>query len=424
MKYLYLIILISINLILAGCSSSTETTQEEIKGLSYDPPGSTITTNKTIFSQHKRTFLISSKKLYVSNEFTGSRLNDFYQQDDSTFIGVIEPENAPINNSAWYAFKIWAEKPIDINLILTYKDGSQRYAPKLSRDGVRWTPIDSTYYFNDTSKGTGSLKLKVTKDTLWVSAQELILSQNYNSWMNKLAEKSFIKKALIGKSAQGRELNKIEISEADKNADLVFIIGRQHPPEVTGAFGLMAFVEKLSDNSELSKKFRKKFRTVVIPIVNPDGVDNGHWRHNSNGVDLNRDWYAFNQPETKSVKNEILRINNESNGKARFFIDFHSTQEDVFYITSKDSTLEYDPIYETTKSWLDGIQEMFPDYKVNIDASPNEIISPTSDGWAYNALKCPALTYEFGDEDDRGFIQKISSAAAEVLMKVLLKEKK
>ena len=42
-------------------------------------------------------------------------------------------------------------------------------------------------------------------------------------------------------------------------------------------------------------------------------------------------------------------------------------------MTSKDSTLEFDPIYETTKCWLNGIQEMFPDYKVNIDESLNRL---------------------------------------------------
>ena len=37
-------------------------------------------------------------------------------------------------------------------------------------------------------------------------------------------------------------------------------------------------------------------------MPNPDGVDSGYWRHNSNGVDLNRDWIEFTQPETKAIK--------------------------------------------------------------------------------------------------------------------------
>jgi predicted deacylase len=413
-------IILSAVFLIGGCSSS----KDQIQGLPYDPPGSTITTNKTIYPQHKRTFLFNGKKLYVSNEFTGSRLNDFYQENDTTFVAVIEPENSPINNSAWYAFKIWSEKDGEINLKILYKDGSHRYIPKLSYDGKNWTPIESNFYFNDTSKGIANVKLKLKPDTLWAAAQELFLSKDYERWMNELAGKSFVKKSTIGQTVNGRAISKLEISEGNDISDLVFIIGRQHPPEVTGAFALKSFVEKLTDDSQISKIFRKRFRIIVIPLVNPDGVDEGHWRHNSNGVDLNRDWFAFNQPETRIVRDELLRTVNESKGKVKFFIDFHSTQQDVFYITSKDSTVETDPVYETTKSWLNRINEMFPDYKLNVDESLNDYNAPTSDSWAYNIFNAPALTYELGDETDRAVIRKICSGAAEAMMEILLKDKK
>ena len=141
-------------------------------------------------------------------------------------------------------------------------------------------------------------------------------------------------------------------------------------------------------------------------------------------MDLNRDWFAFNQPETKQVRDELLRTANESKGKVKFFIDFHSTRQDIFYITSKDSTLDFDPIYETTKSWFNKIQEIFPDYKLNIHESFNNNKALTSAPWAYNALNCPALTYELGDETDRNLIRSICSDAAEAMMETLLKESK
>jgi len=416
--------IIALLVLIIGCASSKEISHEEIKGLPYDPPGSTVTTDKTIYPQHKRTYLFSGSKLYVSNEFTGSRLNDCYQEDDSTFVVLIEPENSPINNSAWYAFKVWSNIERKINLKIVYKNGSHRYVPKLSYNSDAWTPIDSNFYSNDTAKGVGHLKLKVNSDTLWVSGQELLLSHYYEQWIDKLSQRPFVKKSVIGQSVNRSAINKLEIAEGIDNSDLVYIIGRQHPPEVTGAFGLISFVEKLADNSELSKNFRKKFRVVVIPLVNPDGVDNGQWRHNSNGVDLNRDWYALNQPETKQVRDELLRTANELKGKVKFFIDFHSTQQDIFYITSKDSMLDFDPIYETTQNWFNKIHEIFPDYKLNIDESLNNNRAPTSDGWAYNAFNCPALTYELGDETDRNLIRSICSGAAEAMIETLLKESK
>jgi len=42
-------------------------------------------------------------------------------------------------------------------------------------------------------------------------------------------------------------------------------------------------------DSELAREFRRRFSIIMVPLLNPDGVVLGHWRHNVNGVDLNRD---------------------------------------------------------------------------------------------------------------------------------------
>ncbi|UCH65834.1 MAG: hypothetical protein JSW63_01495, partial [Ignavibacterium sp.] len=122
-------------LIAAACTEK----EDDIKGLAYDPPGATITTDKEILPQHKRTFLFSNTGVYASNEFEGARLNDFYQVNDSVYTAVIFPENSPINNSAWYSFKLWADERQNIILNLAYNDGTHRYVPKLSYDKINWT---------------------------------------------------------------------------------------------------------------------------------------------------------------------------------------------------------------------------------------------------------------------------------------------
>ena len=66
--------------------------------------------------------------------------------------------------------------------------------------------------------------------------------------------------------------------------------------------------------------------------MNPDGVDNGHWRHNANGVDLNRDWTGFNQPETSNIKN-FLKKKTKEGYDFTLGVDFHSTWQDVYIPT-------------------------------------------------------------------------------------------
>ena len=83
----------------------------------------------------------------------------------------------------------------------------------------------------------------------------------------------------------------------------IVLIARQHPPEIPGGtFAFNAFFETLMANDELANTFRDTFNIITFPMPNQDGVDLGYWRHNANGVDLNRDWIAFTQPETKAIK--------------------------------------------------------------------------------------------------------------------------
>ncbi|HBQ61210.1 MAG TPA: hypothetical protein DD671_16725, partial [Balneolaceae bacterium] len=65
-------------------------------------------------------------------------------------------------------------------------------------------------------------------------------------------------------------------------------------PEVTGYRSSLYFLEELASDSELAARFRQTFVIKAFPLLNPDGADMGHWRHNAGGIDLNRDWENFN----------------------------------------------------------------------------------------------------------------------------------
>ncbi|MGB5289744.1 MAG: M14 family zinc carboxypeptidase [Ignavibacteriaceae bacterium] len=428
MQKKFLLIVLFIFPILFSCKSK----EEKVTALPYDPPGATITTDKEISLQHQRIISFSNTGVFVSNEFSGARLNDFYKVNDTTYTAVIEPENAPINDSPWYSFKIWSKSDQNITLNLTYKDGTHRYKPKVSYDGKSWQLLDTNKVFIDTTINVATLKLNVTKDTLWISAQELITSKFYVDWISQLLKKEFVRKGIIGSSSQGKSLHKLEIGK-EGNSNFVVIIGRNHPPEVTGFFALKSFVETIAGGSEIAKEFRENFTTVVIPLVNPDGVDNGHWRHNYKGVDLNRDWVEFNQPEPRAVKNEVERIIGNG-GKIIFFIDFHSTQQDVFYIFSMESLISDDIsavrfekrkyAYDLVEKWLTNLQSKLPDYKVNIVDTLSSPTSPTSDRWLMREFDVPSLTYEVGDETNRELVDQVAYTASIELMKLLLKKNK
>lgn len=364
-------------------------------------------------TQTRQTFAFKEAGVRFNNDFPGARLNECTQTGDSEFRILICPENKPVNDSAWYAFQVVANEPKTITVTLAYEGGKHRYKPETSFDGVKWTPL--TTFTENRQANEATLKLDVGMKPLTVAGQEMIGAKELNSWMSELAQKIFVKKSVVGKSILKQPIQQLEISES-KDLNYVFIVGRQHPPEITGSMALMPFTEALAGETPLAKEYRKHFRTIVIPLMNPDGVREGHWRHNMNGVDLNRDWKNFLQPETRAVRDAFVKLSQQKNARVFLLIDFHSTRSDRFYtVTDADKTFPEN----FNARWLGAIQQKFPDYKVRRDASyePN---GNTSKVWAYKQFGCPSITYELGDETDREQIRSVTSGAAEEMMRLLL----
>ena len=380
------------------------------------PPPLAISETRPIEDTHRRTIGFQDEGVWISNEFEGGKVSDAWQEGDSRFVVQLRPENFPINASAWYAFKVWSREPKTVEISLEYENGRHRYWPKVRHAGELWTAVDSAAFQFDRESRQANLRLNVGPDTVWVAGQEMMTSSFFDQWTDSLAAQPYITRTVAGISGRGRPLPMVEFGDPAATRH-VMVIGRQHPPEATGTMALLSFVEELAGHSPLAQEFRENFRVHVIPLVNPDGVDLGHWRHNTGGVDLNRDWEAFNQPETRVVRDVFSKILEEPGQELWFGVDFHSTQNDVFYTLER--TLETDPP-GITDQWLEYIGTQLPHYEVN--DSPSALGTPMSRNWFYRAFGAPALIYEVGDQTDRGLIREVASTAAQGTMRILLEE--
>jgi cytosolic carboxypeptidase protein 6 len=360
--------------------------------------------------QERKHFIFNNGDLIFSNQFLTGRLTRIDQINDSTFNIFIEPENRPINPSPWYAFKIWSKNSRNIYLSLDYYPNKHRYDPKISRDGISWDNLEIKLNKDST---VSFFKLPVNSDTLTIAAQEIMSSASAYKWIDSLSELPFMKKQIIGHSLMGKPilaLNNIESS----GKNIVVVISRQHPPEVTGFLAMQEFVHSLTASNKLAQQFRKKFEIIIIPIVNPDGVDEGNWRHNAAGVDLNRDWEFFKQPETRAVKDFLLERISHQHAKVYFALDFHSTWHDVLYTNS--DTLTNSP--GLTRQWLNDFQK---ELGVTLKISPSGNGGNVSKSWFMRELKADALTYEVGDDTSRDLITKKGNLAARIMMEILIK---
>lgn len=404
------------------------TTEEQPQGYQGQGPTQRVSTRtKPVQKQWKGIYVLADSTVFFTNDFEGGRLNGVTADGDDHYTLLITAENEPINPSPWYAFKVWSEVPKTITLQLVCQNSRSRYYPKISRDGVKFQPLDSSSY-RPIGPGEGDygiqaapesieLKLEVDQEPLWVSAQELWTSSRVANWINALDQIGGVSQSIIGQSREGRPLRMMTIGDSEADHALM-IISRQHPPEVTGFLAMKSFVETLAGNSSEAIKFRATFVTYVVPLMNPDGVDNGHWRHNYGGIDLNRDWQDFHQPETSAVR-DFLKQQSEDGKTFVFGGDFHSTWDDIYYpidmsVADASNQIVYD--------WIEGITTRLPQKQTNV--RPSKSITPTmvSRNYFYVEHKMPAIVFELGDNTPRDFLREKGKVAAEELMRLLMEE--
>ncbi len=376
------------------------------------PEGSTDTRDQVIEARISRANIFEAQGIRFDNEFPGGAYAEVTALEDGTFELVVKPENTPINDSAWFAFRVMSTGAArEITVRLRYIGCTHRYQPKLSTDGKSWTPLEAARLGLAGDRRSVELRLAVGPSPLWVAAQELLTSADMIGWAEALASRPFVKLERIGRSVLGKDLVALRITEATAERAHVIVLGRQHPPEATGSMALMAFVEALCGDDERAREFRRHFEIVVIPMLNPDGVDDGHWRHNRHGVDLNRDWAHFRQQETRAARDALLPLRS---APVAFAVDFHSTFKDVFYVLRDTLTSR-----TLAAEWIDAIALARPSYTYRVQAVTPDV--PAASNWLSQTFAAPAVTYEVGDDTDRAALRDISGAAATSLMELLLK---
>lgn len=376
-------------------------------------PQAVDTRDHTISLQEHKTYVANG--VYADNEFAGARLNNFESINDSTFKATISPENYPINISAYYAMRLRADRERDVTIELHYTHHEHRYIPKVSHDGELWEALPMSDYDTLQAPNICAVRLHLSPEPLYLCGQELKASPQIKAWVDQLSLHDDVQQSVIGQSRLGRDLWMMDIADGDsRGREAIVILARQHPPEVTGSIAMESFVEEILKDNPISNHYRSKYRTIVFPLMNPDGVDEGHWRHNAGGIDMNRDWAQYHQRENYTVANHIVATTHHHKNKVIIGLDFHSTQEDVYYTLPANRRSSIFPFKDL---WLNGMEQSILEYQANDE--PGDMNAPITKFWFYLQFNAEGVTYEVGDEVPRDFIREKAQAAAQEMMQLL-----
>ena len=337
----------------------------------------------------------------------------------------VRPEDGgKINPSPWYGFHARAvdAAPRGVLTVRLHYGGHQhRYWPKVSADGKTWRRLpDADVRLAD---GDAALRLRPTADGLFVSAGENLNNAFYAEWRERIAAMADdLRWGEIGRSHGGRAIHALAVHETAPN--YLLLLGRQHPPEVPGALALMRFVERLLEarasacpEPQAHCWFFRTHSIVVVPNLNPDGVDAGHWRHNLGQTDLNRDWGKFTQPETQAVRDLVARLE-QGRRRPRVVLDFHSTRRNVFF--TQDAAAPTRPA-EFAARWLAAAGEKGGVYA--FENAPRRLTETgTAKNYFHRRFGIPSITVEVADEEDRPAIATSAEAFADALVEVLAAE--
>ena len=123
---------------------------------------------------------------------------------------------------------------------------------------------------------------------------------------------------VYGQSVKGRDLYLAKFGNNDENPTVLYLT-QQHGNEALTTEGALQFIKHLTSNSQEVKEMLENVNILVAPRLNVDGAEGDvdfslddyvagtHTRYNANEVDLNRDHVDRNQPETKSLHENVLQ---------------------------------------------------------------------------------------------------------------------
>ncbi|CAK82323.1 unnamed protein product (macronuclear) [Paramecium tetraurelia] len=274
------------------------------------------------------TFITSSIQIYSLYDSS----NLFYLTEDNDTINILLNSDSNTNGcTQWFHFQVQALKPtVTIKFKILNNRRRQQlltnfkpYTSKSTCFDLHYykTNIHHPYYANDDAQIAKYQQLMhfYTLEFKFTFQNDEIVTFAYAQPYPLSRALSLTDYKTVGYTQLNNPIIQIKRGKAKQ---YVVILARQHPSETSGSFVVEQLINIINSS---------KYRYIIYPMVNPDGVFLGNSRCNLHGVDLNRKWInpqLSSEPEIYYIKSSLEKYKQ----KITMMVDLHghSTKQHYF----------------------------------------------------------------------------------------------
>lgn len=199
-----------------------------------------------------------------------------------------------------------------------------------SYDGKEWTPLRWEKFRN--GRANRLLFPAFTQDRVLVGHQVPMSAEDAESFLQQTAKHPHAKLQVIGRSLQGRNIYRLEITDPDsaipRGKRWVHYVKNEHPGEHNAQWRITGMIQDLL--SPAAADFRRRAICHFVLIMSPDSPSHGWYRVNAQGVDMNRSFHpdgaASNQVHEAHVCQQDIETLMASSTPVTAFWAMHTWQ--------------------------------------------------------------------------------------------------
>lgn len=188
----------------------------------------------------------------------------------------------------WY-FRAMSNQPQTWYFKSTRKNTMTKLGATYSTDGgMTWQWVDSSDHVSD-----DLFRFNFTEQDQAVrfAVAPPYTQANFNRFITPYRKDSKIRISTLCKSKQGRDVEKLVISNFNETPkQKLVIVARAHACEMMSSYVVEGIITSLLTESSLMKRFLETTEILIVPFMDKDGVENGDQGKNRLPRDHNRDY--------------------------------------------------------------------------------------------------------------------------------------